>query len=65
MRRSLLVVVVALAGVVATVAPSHAAINRPVAVWQMNELAGSRTMLDSSGNGINASSAPTCSRAPR
>ena len=53
MRRSLLVVVVALAGVVATVAPSHAAINRPVAVWQMNEPAGSRTMLDSSGNGIN------------
>jgi hypothetical protein len=53
MRRSLLAVVIALAGVVATAAPSHAAIDRPVAVWQMNEPAGSRTMVDSSGNGLN------------
>ncbi|HKQ02254.1 MAG TPA: LamG domain-containing protein [Actinomycetes bacterium] len=35
------------------VVPAHAAIDQPVAVWQMNELAGSRTMVDSSGNRIN------------
>ena len=34
-------------------APARAAINQPVAIWQMNEAAGSRTMIDSSGNGIN------------
>ena len=34
------------------VAPAHAAIDQPVAVWQMNESARSRTMSDSSGNGI-------------
>jgi hypothetical protein len=33
--------------------PARAAINQPVAVWQMNESAGARTMVDSSGNGIN------------
>ena len=53
MRRSMLAVLVALAGVVATAGPSHAAVNRPVAVWQMDEPAGSRTML------------ATCAPAPR
>jgi hypothetical protein len=54
MRRILSVVCVALvAGAFAIAAPAQAAIDRPVAVWQMNEAAGSRTMLDSSGNGIN------------
>ena len=53
MRRTLLVVVVALAAAFAMVSPARAAIDQPVAVWEMNELAGSTTMLDSSGNGIN------------
>jgi Laminin G domain len=52
MRRRSLVVFAALAAV-AVAAPAHAAITRPVAVWQMNEAAGSTTMVDSSGNGIN------------
>ncbi len=53
MRRRFLAVSAALAGVIAMVSPAHAAIDQPVAVWQMNEPAGSRTMVDSSGNGIN------------
>jgi Laminin G domain len=53
MRRRLLVVAVALAGIFAMASPAHAAIDRPVAVWRMDEAAGSRTMLDSSGNRIN------------
>ena len=53
MRRTLSAVGLALAGAFAMVAPAHAAIDQPVAVWQMNESAGSRTMSDSSGNGIN------------
>ena len=53
MRRTLLVVVVALAAAVAMVSPARAAIDQPVATWQMNEPAGATTMLDSSGNGIN------------
>jgi Laminin G domain len=51
-RRRLLAVAVALAGVLAVASPANAAVDRPVAVWQLNEPAGSRTMLDSSGNGI-------------
>ena len=43
----------ALAGVLVMAAPAHAAIDRPVAIWQMNEGAGARTMVDSSGNGYN------------
>jgi Laminin G domain len=39
----------ALAGVLVMAAPANAAIDRPVAIWQMNEAAGSRTMVDSSG----------------
>ena len=52
MRRRLLSVTAALAGVLVMAAPARAAINQPVAIWQMNEAAGSRTMIDSSGNGI-------------
>src|SRR5215208_5926708 len=53
MRRRLLVVVVALAAASAIVSPARAAIDQPVASWQMNEPAGATTMLDSSGNAIN------------
>jgi hypothetical protein len=53
MRRTLPVVVAALAAAVAMVSPARAAIDQPVATWQMNEPPGATTMLDSSGNGIN------------
>lgn len=53
MRGRLLAVVVTLAGALLLTSPARAAINQPVAIWQMNESAGARTMLDSSGNGIN------------
>jgi hypothetical protein len=53
MRRRSLAVTVALVGILSMASPARAAINQPVAVWQMNESSGSRTMLDSSGNGIN------------
>jgi len=33
--------------------PARAAIDQPVASWQMNEPAGATIMLDSSGNGMN------------
>jgi hypothetical protein len=49
----MLAVTAALAGVLVMATPANAAINRPVAVWQMNEAAGAQTMLDSSGNGLN------------
>ncbi|HEV8424390.1 MAG TPA: hypothetical protein VGS14_04290, partial [Actinomycetes bacterium] len=49
----MLAVSVAVAGVLALASPADAAIDRPVAVWQMNEPAGSRSMQDSSGNQIN------------
>jgi laminin G domain protein len=52
MRRKLLAVSVALAGVLAVASPARGAIDNPVAVWQMNERAGSPAMDDSSGNGI-------------
>ena len=51
MRRKLLTVTAALAGVLVLAMPANAA--TPVATWQMNEAAGSRTMVDSSGNGLN------------
>jgi hypothetical protein len=51
-RRRLLTVSVALAALVALAVPADAAIDQPVAVWQMNEPAGARSMQDSSGNGI-------------
>ena len=53
MRRTLLIVVVALAAAVAMVSPARAAIDQPVATWQMNEAPGSRTMVDSSGHRLN------------
>jgi hypothetical protein len=53
MRRRTLVASAALAAALTLAAPARAAIDRPVAVWQMNEAAGARTMVDSSGNGIN------------
>jgi Laminin G domain len=53
MRRRLLAVPIIVAGILATASPAQAAINQPVAIWQMNEAAGSQTMVDSSGNGIN------------
>jgi len=52
LRRRTLTVSIALAGVLLMAAPAHAAINRPVAIWQMNEPAGSQVMVDSSGNGL-------------
>jgi hypothetical protein len=53
LRRRLLTVTAALAGVLALAVPANAAIDRPVAVWWMNEGPGARTMVDSSGNGLN------------
>jgi Laminin G domain len=53
MRRRTLVASAALAAALTLAAPARAAIDRPVAVWQMNEAAGAQTMVDSSGNGIN------------
>jgi hypothetical protein len=53
MRGRLLAVVVTLAAALTMASPARAAINQPVAIWQMNESAGARTMPDSSGNGIN------------
>ena len=52
MRRRLLAVTATLAALLAMASPVDAAIGQPVAVWQMNEQAGARTMQDSSGNGI-------------
>ena len=53
MRGRLLAVAVTLAAALSMASPARAAINQPVAIWQMNESAGARTMVDSSGNGIN------------
>jgi hypothetical protein len=53
MRRRLLAVPAIIAGILSLASPAQAAIDRPVAIWQMNEAAGARTMVDSSGNGIN------------
>jgi Laminin G domain len=53
MRGRLLAVVVTLAAALSMASPARAAINQPVAIWQMNEPSGATTMVDSSGNGIN------------
>jgi hypothetical protein len=53
MRRRLLAVPAIIAGILSLASPAQAAIDRPVAIWQMNEAADARTMVDSSGNGIN------------
>jgi Laminin G domain len=52
MRRRLLTVPVIVAGILSLASPAQAAINQPVAVWQMNEAAGSQVMVDSGPNGI-------------
>ena len=51
MRRRILTLSVALAGVLLLASPGNAA--TPVANWQMNESTGASTMVDSSGNGLN------------
>jgi Laminin G domain len=53
MRRRLLAVPAIIAGTLSLASPAQAAIDRPVGVWQMNEAAGSSTMVDSSGNRFN------------
>jgi hypothetical protein len=50
MRRRILTLSVALAGVLLLASPGNAA--TPVANWQMNEAAGATVMMDSSGNGL-------------
>ncbi|MET8150469.1 laminin G domain-containing protein [Actinoplanes sp. NPDC049668] len=59
-RRSVTVAMAAVSVLVGTAPTADAARNRPVsawsrpvAVWNMNEWSGSRTMVDSSGNGLN------------
>ena len=51
-RRSFLVTMIAAAAVASTATPADAASSHLVAAWEMNEPAGSRTMADSSGNGL-------------
>jgi hypothetical protein len=51
-RRRTLTVAAALAGVLVMAAPARAAVDQPLAVWQLDEAAGSQTMVDSSGNGL-------------
>jgi hypothetical protein len=53
MRRRLVVVFVVLAGAFAMATPVDAAIDQPVADWQLNERAGTRTMVNSLGTGMN------------
>jgi laminin G domain protein len=53
MPRKLVAVCVVLAGALVMAAPAGAALDQSVAVWQMNEPAGSRTMVQDSGYGIN------------
>src|SRR5687767_10050226 len=53
--RPWVVAVTAGAVVLSTAASAHAAANRPVAVWEMNEASGARVMIDSSGNGLDGS----------
>jgi hypothetical protein len=42
-------------GIVITSVTAAQAASRPVAVWEMNEASGARTMLDSGGNRLNGS----------
>ena len=48
----MLTITAALAAVLVMAAPAHAAITRPVAIWQMNETSGS-VMVDSGPNHLN------------
>lgn len=54
-RRAGFVTVLALAAVAAVAAPVDAATITPVASWPMNENRGARTMVDSTGHGLNGS----------
>jgi hypothetical protein len=51
-RRSLTVVLTVGTVLIGTAATADASAGRPVAVWQMNERAGARTMVDSGGRGL-------------
>jgi hypothetical protein len=54
-RRSLVVTMTAAIVVAGTATTAAAASGRTVAIWQMNEGSGARTMIDSSGNGLRGS----------
>jgi hypothetical protein len=51
-RRSLTVVLTAGTVLMATAATAGASSGRPVAIWEMNEHPGARTMMDSGGRGL-------------
>jgi len=51
-RRSLTAVLTVGTVLIGTAAAAGASADRPVAVWEMNERAGARTMMDSSGRGL-------------
>jgi hypothetical protein len=54
MRRSLIAVTAAVAMAVLAAGPAGAATTKTLALWNMNEKPGAKTLVDSSGNGINA-----------
>src|SRR5690349_12114681 len=54
-RRTLAVLLTVASALMGTAAAADAATVRPVALWGMNEPAGARTMLDSSGNDLRGS----------
>jgi hypothetical protein len=54
-KRSLGVAVAAASLLLGAASPAHAAASRVVAVWEMNEPAGSRSMADDSGHGLRGS----------
>jgi hypothetical protein len=51
-RRSLTVALTVATVLLGSAATAHAAGERPVAIWEMNEQSGARTMTDSSGRGL-------------
>jgi hypothetical protein len=54
-RRTAFVTVLMLAAVAAAAAPVDAAAVTPIASWSMNESSGARTMVDSTGHGLDGS----------
>lgn len=54
-RRSLTVVMTATTVVMGTATAAGAASARPVAIWQLSEASGARTMIDSGGRGLHGS----------
>jgi hypothetical protein len=54
-RRSLAVVMTAATLVMGTATTADAASVSPVAIWQLNEASGARTMIDSGGRGLHGS----------